>query len=306
MVRMTNTSTELAEIIGQFSPRDGINECPVQGTYCIKVFDVNRRTKNHWPSALCIIVQGTKEIILGRETYRIDGEPHYIATAIDLPVTSRVAVATAQRPFLCLKIDIDPLVLSEVASQLGHVYAPLSTNALGPVFIGKARQPLLDTSLRLARLFQTPEDAAVLGPLVIREAFYHLLRGPDGPAIRQIARSGSKLHKISQAIYSLKSEPGEDLDVDALAKTAGMSRSAFFKHFKQVTAMSPIQYQKRLRLLEARRLMANEGETAEGSAYKVGYGSASQFSREYSRMFGSPPLRDASKIRTSGLSLAQA
>ncbi len=164
---------------------------------------------------------------------------------------------------------------------------------------------MLEAALRLGRLFQVPEDAAVLGSLLIKEILYHLLKGADGPAIRQFVRSGTNMHKISQAIYSLRSELDDDVDVAALAKAANMSRSAFFKHFKQVTSMSPIQYQKRLRLLEARRLMIDEDETAEGSAFKVGYNSASQFSREYSRMFGSSPLRDAMKFKRTGTSILQ-
>jgi transcriptional regulator GlxA family with amidase domain len=138
----------------------------------------------------------------------------------------------------------------------------------------------------------------VLGPLVVKEILYHLLKGADRPAIRQFVRSGSKMHQISQAMYTLRTRLTNDVDVAALAKAANMSRSAFFTHFKKGTAMSPIQYQKRLRLLEARRLMIDEGETAEGSAFKVGYNSASQFSREYSRMFGNSPLRDATRIKS--------
>jgi transcriptional regulator GlxA family with amidase domain len=158
----------------------------------------------------------------------------------------------------------------------------------------------LKAAIRLARLFQTPEDAPVLGPLLIKEIFYHLLKSENGPAIHQFVRSGSKMHRVSQAIHTLRSELERDVDVTALAKTANMSRSTFFKHFKEVTAASPIQYQKRLRLLEARRLMTDENETAEGSAFKVGYNSASQFSREYSRMFGTSPLRDANKSKKLG------
>ena len=136
----------------------------------------------------------------------------------------------------------------------------------------------------------------VLGPLVIREILYHLLKGPDGPAIRQFVSSGRKMHRMTQVIYGLNSRFQNDVDVEALAKAANMSRSAFFKDFKEVTSMSPIQYQKRLRLLEARRLMTEEEETAEGAAFKVGYRSPSQFSREYSRMFGNPPVRDSARL----------
>ncbi len=253
---------------------------------------------------MSILAQGNKEITLGRELYRY-GASHYIASPIDLPVTSRICSATPEKPFLCLQVDFDPLILSEVAAQLEKGFPAERENSVRSVFIGKASDPMLEAAVRLGRLCRTPEDAPVLGPLVTKELVYHLLKGADGPAIRQFVRSGSNMHKISQAIYGLRSALDEAIDVAALAQAANMSRSAFFKHFKEVTAMSPIQYQKRLRLLEARRLMTEEGETAEGSAYRVGYNSASQFSREYSRMFGSPPLRDALKIKEAAPPLHQ-
>jgi AraC-like DNA-binding protein len=302
---MTDLRSELAKIINRFSPGDGLHETPVAGTHCIKFSQADRRSKRHWRASMCIIPQGCKEIILGREIYRYEDEAHYIVTPIDLPVISRVVSATREKPLLSLKIDFEPLILSEVAARLEKNLPKELENPLPAIFIGKASDQMLEAAIRLGKLFQTPEDAPVLGPLVIREILYYLLKGADGPAIRQFVRSGSKMHKISQAIYSLRSELTDDVDVAALAKAAKMSRSAFFKHFKEVTAMSPIQYQKRLRLLEARRLMTDEGETAERSALKVGYNSASQFSREYSRMFGNAPLRDAMKIRQTGYPIQQ-
>ena len=297
---MTDLRSDLANIINLSSPGDGLHEAHVSGTRCIKVSQPNRLTKRHWRASLSIIAQGRKEIILGREVYRYDDEAHYVVTPIDLPVTSRVFWATPEKPFLCLQIDFDPLTLSEVAAQREQGFPKGMENPVRAMFIGKAGDQMLDAAIRLVKLGRTPEDAPVLGPLVTKELFYHLLKGADGPAIRQFVRSGSNMHKISQAIYSLRAELDDDIDVAALAKAANMSRSAFFKHFKEVTAMSPIQYQKRLRLLEARRLMTDEGETAEGSAFQVGYNSASQFSREYSRMFGNSPLRDAAKIKKTG------
>lgn len=297
---MTDLRSDLTEIINRFSPEDGIHESPLSGTHCIKFSHPDRRTKRHWRASMGIVVQGCKEIILNREIYRYDDAAHYIVTPIDLPVTSCIASATPEKPFLGLKIDFDPLTLSEVAAQLENGFPKEMENPLRAVFIREASDQMLDAAIRLGKLFQTPEDVPVLGPLVLKEMFYHLLKGADGPAIRQFVRSGSKMHKISQAIYRLRSELDDDVDVAVLAKAANMSRSAFFKHFKEVTAMSPIQYQKRLRLLEARRLMTDEGETAERSAFKVGYNSASQFSREYSRMFGNSPLRDVMRIKSTG------
>ncbi len=300
---MLNLQFELAKIINLSSPGDGVHESPLPGTHCIKFSHLGRRMMQHWHASLCIVAQGCGEIILDREVYRCDGS-HYIAAPIDLPVTSCLFAATPEQPFLCLKIEFDSLTLSEVAAQIAEDFPKDTENPLRAMFIGKASDQMLEAAIRLGKLFQVPEDAPVLGPLVLKEILYHLLKGPDGPALRQFVRSGSIMYKISQAIYTLRAELSEDVDVTSLAKAVNMSRSAFFKHFKEVTAMSPIQYQKRLRLLDARRLMTDDGETAEGSAFKVGYNSASQFSREYSRMFGNAPLRDVTKIKKTGNSIA--
>jgi AraC-like DNA-binding protein len=293
---MTDFRSQLSRTINFFSPMEGINTTPVPGVHCGRFSLTDRRTKRRWRACLAIVAQGSKEVVLGRQVYRID-DGLYSATPIDLPVVSRVAVASPGKPFLCLLIALDPMILSEVSAQFSKdIHADLE-NSLRGVFIGKASEEMLEAAVRLGRLFHAPEDAPVLGPLVVKEMIYYLLKGPDGDAIRHFVRSGSKTHIIAQCIHGLHSQLNHDVDLPALAKAANMSRSAFFKHFKEVTAMSPIQYQKRLRLLEARRLMIEGGETAEGSAFKVGYKSASQFSREYSRMFGNSPLRDAIKIK---------
>ena len=296
---MKDLRSGLAKIINFYSPRNGPQASPVPGVYCIKFCQTGRRSKDRWPAALWILAQGCKEIVLGRKIYRID-DAHYVATPIDLPVISRVASATPEKPFLAIGIQLDPPTLSEVSAQLAREITDKPEPSQPALFIGKASDEMLEAAIRLGRLFETPEDAPVLGRLVIKEMIYYLLKGKDGPAIRHFLRSGSKLHRIFQSLHGLRSELSDDVDVPALAKAANMSRSAFFEHFKDITAMSPIQYQKRLRLLEARRLMVDEGETAEGSAFKVGYKSASQFSREYSRMFGNPPLRDAMKMIKNG------
>ncbi len=154
--------------------------------------------------------------------------------------------------------------------------------------------------MRLTRLMDSKDDLRVLGPLVVKELLYHLLRGTEGPAIGQFARSGTKTQRVAHAAFEIRSNLQADLDVVALAKAAGMSRSAFFKHFRDVTSLSPIQYQKRLRLLEAQHLMVHAEQTAQASAYRVGYESPSQFSREYARMFGDSPSRHAAKLRRAG------
>lgn len=301
---MKDLRSDLAKIIARFTSEDGLHASPVPGVHCIKFSQTDRPTKRHWRASLGIVVQGCKEIALGDEVYRFD-DAHYIAVPIDLPVTSRIFSASREKPFLSLLIDFDALALSEVAAQFDAEYPKEIDNPLRAIFIGEASEKMLDAAVRLGKLFETPEDAPVLAPLVIKEILYYLLKAADGAAIRQFVRSGSKMHKISQAIYKVRAELSDEVDVAALAKEANMSRSAFFKHFNEMTAMSPIQYQKRLRLLEARRLMIDEGETAESSAFRVGYRSSSQFSREYSNMFGNAPLRDTMKIKKTGVPILQ-
>jgi AraC-like DNA-binding protein len=296
---MNNFGDTLLNRIKFFSPVEGLNATAVPGVYCLKVSHPHGFMKSRWRACLGIIAQGRKEIVLERDVYHCD-EKHYTATLVDLPVVSRIASASPQKPFLAMLIDLDPMILSETWAQPSEGNNGESGKSLRAVFIGELKDEVLEGAVRLGKLFPTPEDARVVGPLIIREMIYHVLKGSEGNAIRRFVRSGSKTHVISQCIYGLQSELNHDVDVPALAKAACMSRSAFFKHFKEVTAMSPIQYQKRLRLLEARRLMVDEGETAEASAFKVGYKSTSHFSREYSRMFGDAPLRDATKLKANG------
>ena len=296
---MNNLRDSLLNIIRFFASVEGFNATPVPRVYCLKFSHPERFSRRRWRACLAIMAQGSKEIVLERDVYHCD-EKHYTAALVDLPVVSRITSASPQKPFLAMLIDLNPIILSEISAQLSEDNNGESGKSLRAIFIGETKAEMLETAVRLGKLFHTPEDARVVGPLVVREMIYHLLKGSDGNAIRRFVRSGGKTHIISKCIYGLQSELNHDVDVPALAKAARMSRSAFFKHFKEVTAMSPIQYQKRLRLLEARRLMVDGGETAEASAFKVGYKSASQFSREYSRMFGNSPLRDAVKLKTNG------
>ena len=287
-------------MICHFAPEDGAYTLPVAGVRCIRLSHTSLPAKQHWHASLSILAQGSKGITLGNESYCYEAV-RYIATPIDLPITSCVLAAAPNRPFLCFQIEIDPLVLGEVALLLEQNAPPARTAAMQrpqrAVFLGAVSEPMLEAAIRLGTLCRRPEDACVLGPLVVKELLYHLLKSAEGPSLRQFVRAESSVHKIAQAVYRLQAELAEEIDVAALAQAAAMSRSAFFKHFKDVTALSPIQYQKRLRLLEARRLMTGEGETAEGAAFRVGYSSPSQFSREYSRMFGSAPRRDVLNIK---------
>jgi AraC-like DNA-binding protein len=292
---MQNLPSDLAMLLNLSSPKEGLNELLIPGVHCIKFSQPTKYLKHRWWPSFGIVLQGYKELMMGRDVYRIQAG-HYIATPIELQVTSRVRLVSSKQPFLSLIMRIDPLMLSDLSAQLEQDISPDIKNSVRAIFIGKASDAMMDVAIRLAKLIQAPEDATIIGPLAIKEMLYHLLKSEDGSIIRQSVRSGSIMHKISRAIYTLNSELNHDINIGALAEEANMSRSVFFKHFKKVTAMSPIQYQKRLRLLEARRLMIDEAKTAESSAFKVGYKSTSQFSREYTRMFGSSPLRDAKRL----------
>jgi len=294
---MKTLSNDLGKILAQLAPTAGIHTTGVPGVHCGRIDVADRRAvKRPWRACLGFIGQGSKNVKLEREVFHLDTH-HFTATPIQLPVLSQIISATPEKPFLCILIDLNPIVLNEVAALFEVTSLQSADDPVRAIFSGTVTETMADAVLRLARLLLSGEDAPVLGPLVVKELFYHLLKGPEGSAIRQFVRSGSKMHKITEAIYKLNADLSEEVDVIAMAKAANMSRSAFFKYFKEITSMSPIQYQKRLRLHEARRLMVFEDETAESSAFRVGYKSASQFSREYSRMFGNSPLRDASKMK---------
>lgn len=284
---------QLAEAIAAHAPQEGLNPLPLTGMHCIKLARSTPPRQQHWRATLGIAAQGCKEIHLGESPHRLEAA-HYIASPIDLPVTSRI-VATAEQPFLCLRLDFDPLLLSEIAAQLDPV--PLPSTPQHALYVGAASEAMLDSALRLLTHVHDPQSARVLGPLIQRELYYHLLQSPNGAAIRQFVRAGDTLQAVYAAIHHLRSQLHADLDVGELAASVQMSRSSFHKRFREATAMSPIQYQKQLRLLEARRLMREMGENAERAAYAVGYRSPSQFSREYTRFFGQPPRRDRLQLQ---------
>ena len=282
---------ELAALIARWCPSDGVHPSPIAGVSCIRISHPYPREKRTWRASFCVVVQGTKELTLEGRIYR-DRGPHYIVTPLDLPLTSRVTGVSPARPLLSVKLDFDSAAVREVAAQLAQAGSDDAAPPARAVYLRSASDRLLDAARRLCELFARPADARVLAPLATRELIFHLLSGPDGPALRQLVRAGTQSHRIAEAVLQLQASLDDDLDIAVLAKRAGMSRATFFKRFKEATAMSPLQYQKRLRLLEARRLMLEDGEGAATSALRVGYASASQFSREYARMFGNAPLRD--------------
>ncbi|MBC6434613.1 AraC family transcriptional regulator [Nostoc sp. HG1] len=246
---------------------------------------------------LGIIIQGKKEALLGEETYCY-GESQYIVLSVDLPLSGFVVEATADKPYLGFKLNLDPRQLCDIIAQTSPSARQKEDSVRG-LFVSTADTSLLDCAIRLTRLLDTPQDIPILAPMIVREIYYRLLIGEQGEAVRQIATSGSNMQRIAEVIQLIKADFTQPMRVEDLADRVSMSPSSFYHHFKQVTSMSPIQYQKQLRLLEARRLMLAENSNAASAAYDVGYESPSQFSREYKRLFGAPPSRDIARLKSS-------
>jgi AraC-like DNA-binding protein len=248
---------------------------------------------------LAIVVQGKKGAALGEEIYRY-GEAQYLLVSVDQPITGFIIEATPDRPYLGFKLDLDPRELCEIIAIQTTAIADKKETSVRGFFVSTADLSLLDCALRLTRLLDTPQDIPILAPMMIREIYYRLLIGEQSEAVRQIATAGSNMQRIAAVIQSIKVDFTKPMRVADLAEQASMSPSSFHHHFKQVTSMSPLQYQKQLRLLEARRLMLAENYNAVTAADRVGYESPSQFSREYSRLFGAPPVQDIERLLSVG------
>jgi AraC-like DNA-binding protein len=244
--------------------------------------------------SLCVIVQGAKEVIVGGEAYRYD-PAHALLVSIDMPAATRVVEASRDRPCLAIRIEIESADVGEFLAE--GVEAP--SNGPPPRGIGVTRiEPqFLGAVMRLVALLDAPNDIGALSPLILREITYRLLTGEQGTRLRQIVAAGAPAQRIARAIAWLKEHFAEPARVDALAKHVALSPSAFHLHFKAMTGLSPLQYQKRFRLQEARRLMLSDGLDAAEAAFRVGYESPSQFGREYRRLFGAPPRQDVLAAR---------
>lgn len=286
---------ELAALIDKYSGADGIHTTAVDGLSCIRLSAPNMKLPAVYQPSICVIAEGTKQVLLEDEIYRY-ASSQFLAVSVDLPLLGQVVEASAQRPYLCVQIEIDPRLIGELIAYSRNAPMSRGDTARG-LFVGTLDGATQEAVLRLARLLETPKDIPVLAPMMLREVHYRLLTGEYGPAIAQMAIAGSSTQRIGQIIRRIKTHLAAPLRVEELAAMANMSPSSFHQHFKALTAMSPLQYQKRLRLTEARHILLCEDVDAASAAYRVGYESVSQFSREYARMFGAPPIRDIEGIR---------
>ena len=244
---------------------------------------------------ICVVAQGAKQVLLGDEAYVYDAQ-HFLITSVDLPTTVQVINASPQKPYLGLVLRLDQREMSQLMVD-SKLPAPRPQQSSRGMATGEITLPLLTTFQRLIDLLDEPKDIPILASIIEREIFYRLLVSDQGARLRQIASAGSQSQQIARAIDWLKGNFTRPLRIEDLASQVNMSTSTFHHHFREVTAMSPLQYQKWLRLNEARRLLLAENQDATTAAFQVGYESPSQFSREYSRMFGAPPLRDITNLR---------
>ncbi len=237
--------------------------------------------------SVCVVAQGSKEFLLGESHYRYDPF-HYLLVTVDLPYVGQVLEASKERPFLSLRMDLAPSLVGDVMVEVGQ--SSLRDQAdMRAIDVSPVDGYLLDAMVRVARLLDAPDEAPVLLPLLMREMIYRLLRGEQGARLRHLAIQSGYSPAIAKAIERLRHDFDQPLSVESLAREVGMSISVFHHHFKAVTALSPLQFQKRLRLLEARRLMLGKDFDAASAAYRVGYRDASHFNREYKSLFGVPP-----------------
>jgi AraC-like DNA-binding protein len=296
--------TQIAELIERFTGQDGMHDTPLPRLKLARFSTPSVPFHGMCEPSFCVIVQGKKRVILNDEIYVYDSS-RYLVASVDLPVTGQVIEATEEKPYLSLRFILDPREIASLILQadLHASSAPAPTRG---IFVGEATPPIQDAVLRLLRLLESPADIPALGPLAEREVLYRLMRGEHGARIAQMATSHSHSGRVTKAITWLRTHFAEPLRIEDFAREANMSTSSLHQHFKAVTAMSPLQFQKHLRLQEARRLLLAEDMDAATAAHSVGYESPSQFSREYSRLFGAPPLRDVQRLREMGMANAVA
>jgi AraC-like DNA-binding protein len=295
----TNESGSALEALGKsiarLADKDDRTETAVPGLSFFWRGEPTQPYSAMYDPCICVAAQGAKRVVLGSDEYVYDAQ-HYLITPINLPTVVQILKASKEKPFLGMILKLDLRTLAELMVDSG-LPQPQMQQPGQAMATGRVTQPLLDAFQRLVDLLDEPRDIPILAPIIKREIFYRLLVGEQGMRLRQMASAGSQGNKIARAIDWLKENFTQPLCIDDLAAQVNMSTSTFHHHFRALTAMSPLQYQKWLRLNEARRLMLSENEDAAAAAFQVGYESPSQFSREYSRLFGNSPLRDITNLR---------
>jgi AraC-like DNA-binding protein len=293
---------ELARLLDRRTGSDGGHETSIPELTLWRFSNPTEPAPVLQQPAVYVVVQGRKQVTVGDRTYVYDPSK-YLAVSLEVPAVANVLEASPDAPYLCLTLRVDARELAALLVETGQP-APRADHDGRAVFVSGLEAPLLDALLRLVRLLDAPQDIPVLAPLVRRELHYRLLQGEQQGRLAEMAIGDGRLRRVARAIAWIRTHYAEPLQVEELARLANMSPSALHAHFSAVAGVSPIQYQKQLRLQEARARLLSSGASAETVAYEVGYASPSQFSREYARLFGQPPRRDADAMRTGAASAA--
>jgi len=296
----------LARLLTAHAPYDGTFSLRLPGVHVSKVSRTQKEMHHAVAQpALCLVAQGAKRVMLGKEVYEYDAS-RMLVYSVDVPVTAQVTQASLDRPYLGLRLDIDPAKVAELTAKAYPHGLPKREDSHA-ICVDQVDEPVINAVVRLMGLASQPGDSELLAPLVMDEILIRLLKSPLGLRLAMIGLEESKVHRISKAVSWVRSNFDKPLDVERLATLVHMSPSSFHQHFKAVTEMSPLQYQKALRLQEARRLMLLAKLDAGSAGRQVGYQSASQFTREYGRYFGNAPTKDiALLLQKAGVAEASA
>jgi AraC-like DNA-binding protein len=283
----------LAQLILAHAPYDGSFDLRLPGVQVLRASQTHRSLVHK--AALCIVAQGAKRVFLGQEAFDYDGS-RMLVSSVDVPVSAQITQASPARPFLCLKLELDPQRIAELVLKV-HPHGLPQVQKERAVYITRTDPDLIEAAARLLTLMARPGDADLLAPLAMDEILIRLLRSPVGARVAEIGQAESRVQRVAKAVSWVQTHFDQPLDVERLAALVHMSPSSFHQHFKAVTSMSPLQFQKTLRLQEARRLMLAKMMDAGSAGRQVGYLSASQFTREYGRYFGDAPTRDIARLR---------
>jgi AraC-like DNA-binding protein len=293
--RMEGDRAELAERLARAMPGDGTADAQPG----VNLGRFSRPTELHHgflEPCFCVIAQGAKTLTLGEDVFRYNPS-HYMVATVGVPMTAQVVEATPERPYLGLRLELDPAVVASVMVESGLPQRGGGNGSVRALAVSPFDSDLLDATLRLVRLIERPDEYHALAPLVEREIVYRLLTGAQGARMRHLATVGGHAHRMVRAVAKLRENFDKPLRIESVAREMRMSVSGFHAQFKAVTNMSPLQYQKHLRLQEARRLMLGANLDAAEAGYRVGYEDPAYFSRDYKRHFGEPPMRDVERLR---------
>ncbi|MFW9637660.1 AraC family transcriptional regulator [Vibrio parahaemolyticus] len=286
---------KLAKLIDRWTGDANQYDTPISGLRFSRWTTPTPPTSYTHNPSICLIAQGRKRVLLGEESFIYDAN-HFLISSVDLPIIANIIEASEEQPYLGLIMELELTEISQliVDSELAFTQAKEAQKGIA---VGELSESLLDAFVRLAELLDEGQNIKILAPIIKREIFYRLLMSEQGTRLHQIVTAGSHSHQIAKAIDWLKNNFVKPLSVGDLASYTGMSKSSFYTHFRSMTSLTPLQFQKKLRLSEARRLMLTENLDAMAATFKVGYESPSQFSREYSRLFGAPPSKDIKSLR---------